>query len=78
MGLPQHTEAECFNQNKSAGSDRDKFMLVLILQTELFAPQPRVNTFLSFTFVVLVLLISCMSAFQGEKNIAKVYQWERH
>lgn len=66
--MPQHTEAECFNQNKSAGSGRDKFMLVLILQTELLAPQPCVNNFLSFTFVVLVLWISCVSAFQGEKK----------
>lgn len=58
LGMPQHKEVEGYNQNKTAHSGRDEFMLVVILQTELFAPQAHVSIFLSFTFAVPIVLIS--------------------
>jgi len=76
--MPQHREAEGFNQNKPAHSGSDKFMLVLILQTELFAPQAHVSNFLSFTFVIPILLISYKTTFQGRIIIPRFYQWQRH
>lgn len=44
-------------------------MLVLILQTELFAPQAHVSIFLSIAFVISILLISSKTAFQGRNII---------
>lgn len=67
--MPQHKEVEGFNQNKSSCLGRDKFMLVLILQTELLAPQAHVSIFLSIAFVISILLISSKTAFQGRNII---------
>jgi len=71
--MPQHTEDECFNENKPA-SFRSKFTLVLILQAEVFTLQPCIFIFLSFTFVILVLLIYFNSAFSGIKIIPSIFQ----
>lgn len=53
-------------------------MLVLTLQAEVSAPQPCIFIFLSFTFVILVLLIYFNSAFSGRKIIPSVSQHQRH
>lgn len=44
LRMPQDKEVEGFNQNKPAHSSRDNFMLVSMLQTELFAPQAHVSS----------------------------------